>query len=154
MKTPEPELFRSGRQFAAWIGLTPKDHSTAGKVRLGAIARAGEEALCSVLVATCPTSPPWTTPSSTARWRGRLARRRRSRCSAPPASTIRCTCSTTTPVPDPDYFQNFVIFTNYQFYVDAFARICRERVAVAGGAGGIAFVEPGAGMRSPRRVRP
>ena len=23
MKTPEPELFRSGRQFAAWIGLTP-----------------------------------------------------------------------------------------------------------------------------------
>ncbi len=32
MKTPEPELFRSGRQFAAWIGLTPKDHSTAGKV--------------------------------------------------------------------------------------------------------------------------
>src|ERR1019366_2164697 len=27
MKTPEPELFRSGRQFAAWIGLTPKDHS-------------------------------------------------------------------------------------------------------------------------------
>ena len=35
MKTPEPGLFRSGRQFAAWIGLTPKDHSTAGKVRLG-----------------------------------------------------------------------------------------------------------------------
>ena len=33
MKTPEPELFRSGSQFAAWIGLTPKDHSTAGKVR-------------------------------------------------------------------------------------------------------------------------
>jgi AMP nucleosidase len=44
---------------------------------------------------------------------------------------------------DPDYFQNFVIFTNHQFYVDAFARICRERLAVAGSAGGIAFVEPG-----------
>src|SRR6202166_1727519 len=26
---------------------------------------------------------------------------------------------------DPEHFQNFVIFTNYQFYVDAFARICR-----------------------------
>ena len=50
MKTPAPELFRSGRQFAAWIGLTPKDHSTAGKVRLGAITRAGDEALRSVLV--------------------------------------------------------------------------------------------------------
>jgi len=35
MKAPAPEQFRSGRQFAAWMGLTPKDHSTAGKVRLG-----------------------------------------------------------------------------------------------------------------------
>ena len=50
MKTPEPGLFRSGRQFAAWIGLTPKDHSTAGKVRLGGITRAGDEGLRSVLV--------------------------------------------------------------------------------------------------------
>jgi transposase len=50
MKTPAPELFRSGRQFAAWIGLTPKDHSTAGKVRLGVITRAGDETLRSVLV--------------------------------------------------------------------------------------------------------
>ena len=50
MKTPEPELFQSGRQFAAWIGLTPKDHSTAGKVRQGVITRAGDEGLRSVLV--------------------------------------------------------------------------------------------------------
>jgi transposase len=50
MKTRAPELFRSGRQFAAWIGLTPKDHSTAGKVRLGVITRTGDEALRSVLV--------------------------------------------------------------------------------------------------------
>jgi len=50
MKTPAPETFRSGRQFAAWIGLTPKDHSTAGKVRLGVITRAGDDALRSVLV--------------------------------------------------------------------------------------------------------
>jgi len=50
MKTPAPELFRSGRQFAAWIGLTPRDHSTAGKVRLGVITRAGDEGLRSVLV--------------------------------------------------------------------------------------------------------
>jgi transposase len=50
MKTPEPGLFRSGRQFAAWIGLTPKDHSTAGKVKLGVITRAGDQGLRSVLV--------------------------------------------------------------------------------------------------------
>ena len=31
MKTPDPHAFRSGRDFAAWLGLTPTDHSTAGK---------------------------------------------------------------------------------------------------------------------------
>jgi len=51
MKTPDPHLFPSGRHFAAWIGLTPKDHSTAGKTRLGKITRAGDEMLRSVLVA-------------------------------------------------------------------------------------------------------
>ncbi|TCU31447.1 transposase IS116/IS110/IS902 family protein [Rhizobium azibense] len=50
MKTPDPRMFKSGRDFAAWIGLTPKDHSTAGKVRLGVITRAGDERLGSVLV--------------------------------------------------------------------------------------------------------
>jgi transposase len=50
VKVAQPEAFRSGRHFAAWIGLTPKDHSTAGKTRLGAITRAGDEALRSVLV--------------------------------------------------------------------------------------------------------
>jgi transposase len=50
MKTPDPAAFRSGRLFAAWLGLTPKDHSTAGKVRLGVITRAGDEALRSLLV--------------------------------------------------------------------------------------------------------
>ena len=43
---------------------------------------------------------------------------------------------------EPEYFQNFVIFTNYQFYVDAFAHICRERMA-SGDPIGEAFVEPG-----------
>src|SRR6185369_17951077 len=43
---------------------------------------------------------------------------------------------------DPDHFQNFVIFTNYQFYVDAFAQVCRQRLA-AGEIGAEAFVEPG-----------
>jgi len=50
MKTPDPHAFRSGRHFAAWLGLTPKDHSTAGKLRLGVITRAGDEVLRSLLV--------------------------------------------------------------------------------------------------------
>jgi AMP nucleosidase len=43
---------------------------------------------------------------------------------------------------DPEHFQNFVIFTNYQFYVDAFARLGREHMA-SGHPGSDAFVEPG-----------
>jgi transposase len=50
MKTPDPRLFKSGRDFAAWMGLTPKDHSTAGKTRLGGITRAGDELLRSTLI--------------------------------------------------------------------------------------------------------
>jgi transposase len=50
MKVVNPQAFRSGRDFAAWLGLTPKDHSTAGKLRLGVITRAGDEALRRVLV--------------------------------------------------------------------------------------------------------
>lgn len=50
IKAPDPKAFRSGRDFAAWIGLTPKDHSTGGKVRMGGITRAGDEALRKTLV--------------------------------------------------------------------------------------------------------
>ena len=50
VKTPEPQAFGSGRDFAAWMGLTPKDHSTAGRSRLGVITRAGDEGLRAVLV--------------------------------------------------------------------------------------------------------
>jgi transposase len=50
MKAPDPHAFRSGRLFAAWLGLTPKDHSTGGKLRLGKITRAGDEILRSLLV--------------------------------------------------------------------------------------------------------
>jgi transposase len=50
MKVPDPQAFGCGRDFAAWMGLTPKDHSTAGKRRLDRITRAGDEALRSALV--------------------------------------------------------------------------------------------------------
>jgi transposase len=50
MKAPDPHLFKSGRDFAAWLGLTPRDHSTAGKARPGRITRAGDPMLRSLLV--------------------------------------------------------------------------------------------------------
>ena len=42
--------FRSGRHFASWLGLTPREHSTGGKTRLGGISRAGDERLRQLLV--------------------------------------------------------------------------------------------------------
>ena len=50
VKISTPAAFRSGRRLAAWLGLTPKDHSTAGKMRHGGITRAGDEGLRAALV--------------------------------------------------------------------------------------------------------
>jgi transposase len=33
---PSPEIFKRGRDIAAWLGLAPRQHSTGGKLRLGA----------------------------------------------------------------------------------------------------------------------
>jgi transposase len=45
-----PAILESGRHFAAWLGLTPKEHSTGGKHRLGRISKAGNERLRQLLV--------------------------------------------------------------------------------------------------------
>jgi transposase len=47
--TVEPGNFASGRHFAAWLGLTPKEHSTGGKQRMGKISKAGNERLRQLL---------------------------------------------------------------------------------------------------------
>lgn len=47
---PDPAAFRSGRDFAAWLGLTPKPHSSGGKERLGRISKMGNPMLRSLLV--------------------------------------------------------------------------------------------------------
>lgn len=39
---PDPSAFSSGRQFAAWLGLVPRQHSTGGKPRLGGISKRGD----------------------------------------------------------------------------------------------------------------
>ena len=49
-RAPDPRAFNSGRHFAAWIGLTPKMHSTGGKERLGRISKMGNPVLRSLLV--------------------------------------------------------------------------------------------------------
>lgn len=46
----DPNQFHSGRQFAAWLGLTPQQHSTGGKTRLGGISKQGDRYLRRLLV--------------------------------------------------------------------------------------------------------
>lgn len=46
----DPAQFRCGRQFAAWLGLTPRQYSTGGKTRLGRISRRGDNYLRGLLV--------------------------------------------------------------------------------------------------------
>jgi transposase len=45
-----PETFRCARDFAAWLGLTPRQHSTGGKQRLGATTKMGERSLRRLLI--------------------------------------------------------------------------------------------------------
>ena len=47
---PPMESFRRGRDFAAWTGLTPRQHSTAGRQRLGRITKMGQRDIRSHLV--------------------------------------------------------------------------------------------------------
>jgi transposase len=47
----DPKAFRSGRNFSAWIGIVPKQHSSGGKDRLGSISKRGDRYLRGLFVA-------------------------------------------------------------------------------------------------------
>ena len=46
----DPTVFRSGRDFAAWIGLVPRQNSTGGKQKLGPISKQGDRYVRRILV--------------------------------------------------------------------------------------------------------
>ena len=50
LKVSDPQSFRSGRHFAAWLGLTPRENSTGGRHRPGRITRQGDAGLRKLLV--------------------------------------------------------------------------------------------------------
>jgi transposase len=51
MRTPRDEhRFRSGRHFASWLGLTPREHSSGASRRLGSITRKGNSYLRMLLI--------------------------------------------------------------------------------------------------------
>jgi transposase len=49
-KVPDPAMFRSGRDFAAWLGLTGRDRGTGGKPRVGRITKQGDRMLRTLLI--------------------------------------------------------------------------------------------------------
>jgi transposase len=49
-KVPDARVFGSGRDFAAWIGLTGRDHGTGGKHRPGRISKQGDRVLRALLI--------------------------------------------------------------------------------------------------------
>jgi transposase len=77
---PAADSFRRGRDFAAWLGLTPKQHSSGGKERLGRTTRMGERSLRRLLVlgASSVTKVAARHPARASAWlAGMLARKPR-----------------------------------------------------------------------------
>jgi len=56
---PPPESFAKGRDFAAWLGLTPKQNSSGGKTRLGGTSKMGQRDLRRLLVSGAITQVRW-----------------------------------------------------------------------------------------------
>jgi transposase len=73
---PDPGAFRSGRDFAAWIGLTPRQNSTGGKQRPGRITKRGDTYLRRLLVNGAHAVVQKARPGKTSPWLLSLLERR------------------------------------------------------------------------------
>ena len=78
---PDPSLFRSGREFAAFLGLVPRQNSSGGKDRLGRISKMGDGYLRKLLVvgATSVIRRARTGASAASSWIQALLQRRPAR---------------------------------------------------------------------------
>jgi len=72
----DPRQFQSGRHLAAWIGLTPRQHSSGGKQRMGGISRAGDERLRQLLVLGATAIIRYAKPGRASAWLLSLLERR------------------------------------------------------------------------------
>lgn len=55
LRVQQPQRFACGRDLSAWIGLAPKQNSSGGKVRLGAISKKGDVYLRRLLINSLPS---------------------------------------------------------------------------------------------------
>jgi len=65
---PDPSAFRNGREFAAWLGLVPKQNSTGGKLRLGGISKRGNGYLRRLLINGAHTALYWSKAAKADPW--------------------------------------------------------------------------------------
>ncbi len=56
---PPPETFAKGRDFAAWVGLTPRQHSSGGKERLGRTSKMGQRDIRRLLIIGAVATVRW-----------------------------------------------------------------------------------------------
>ena len=75
---PAPEGFRAGRDFAAWLGLTPLQKSSGGKQRLGAISKMGERTIRRLLILGASAVVRWASQRGAAEgtWLARMLARK------------------------------------------------------------------------------
>jgi transposase len=75
---PPAETFKRGRDFAAWVGLTPRQHSTGGKQKLGATSKMGERTLRRLLIIGASAVVRWAARNGAAAgsWMARMVARK------------------------------------------------------------------------------
>jgi len=75
---PPMDIFRCGRDFAAWIGLVPKQHSSGGKARLGKISKEGQVDIRRLLIIGAMTRIAWVgrKPIQAGSWLDRMLKRK------------------------------------------------------------------------------
>src|SRR4051794_2901037 len=75
---PPAETFRRGRDFAAWLGLTPVQRSSGGKERLGKTSKMGERALRRLLIIGASAVARWAARKGVpaGSWLGRMLARK------------------------------------------------------------------------------
>jgi len=78
-KIGDPSRFKRGRNFAAWLGMVPRQNSSGGKDRLGAITKAGDQSIRRMLFLGA-TSLVWRAKPDT--WLGKLRGRKPAKLAA------------------------------------------------------------------------
>lgn len=75
---PPMDIFRNGRDFAAWLGLVPKQHSSGGKERLGKVSKEGQVDIRRLLIIGAMTRIAWVgrKPVQEGSWLDRMLKRK------------------------------------------------------------------------------